>query len=47
MDQLADYLKNHCPDDTDAVFIHNDYKFDNLVLDPDDLSRIVGVSIGR
>ena len=43
MEQLAGYLKDHCPDDTGAVFIHNDYKFDNLVLDPDDLSRIVGV----
>lgn len=43
MEQLAGYLKDHCPDDTDAVFVHNDYKFDNLVLDPDDLSRIVGI----
>ena len=26
-----------------ATLIHNDFKFDNLVLDPDDLTRIVAV----
>ena len=25
------------------ALIHNDYKFDNMVLDPDDLTRIIGV----
>jgi aminoglycoside phosphotransferase (APT) family kinase protein len=29
--------------DTGAVLIHNDYKFDNLMLDPDNISNIVGV----
>jgi len=43
IEQIADYLQKHCPEDTGAVFIHNDYKFDNIVLDPNDLSRIVGV----
>jgi len=43
MEQTAAYMKANCPDDTGAVFIHNDYKFDNLVLDPDDLTRIIGV----
>ncbi len=27
----------------DTVLIHNDYKYDNLVLDPDDVTKIVGV----
>lgn len=43
IEQLATYLQKHCPEDTGAVFIHNDYKFDNIVLDPQDLSRIIGV----
>lgn len=43
IEQLAAYLKDNCPEDTDAVFIHNDYKFDNIVLDPNDLTRIIGV----
>ncbi len=43
IERLAAYLRDNCPADTDAVFIHNDYKFDNLVLDPDDFTRIIGV----
>jgi aminoglycoside phosphotransferase (APT) family kinase protein len=43
IEQLAAYLKKNIPEDTDTVFIHNDYKFDNIVLDPDDLTRIIGV----
>jgi aminoglycoside phosphotransferase (APT) family kinase protein len=31
------------PDSGVATIIHNDYKFDNLVLDPADPTRIVGV----
>src|SRR5262249_52967426 len=29
--------------DSGATLIHNDYKYDNLVLAPDDLTRIIGV----
>ncbi len=43
IEQVADYLQRNCPEDTGAVFIHNDYKFDNIVLDSDDLTRIVSV----
>jgi aminoglycoside phosphotransferase (APT) family kinase protein len=43
IEQLAAYLKGNCQEDTDVVFIHNDYKFDNIVLDPGDLTRIIGV----
>lgn len=43
IDQTAEFLQKNCPQDVGAVFIHNDYKFDNIVLDPDDLTRIIGV----
>lgn len=41
--QVAAWLDKNCPEDVDAVFIHNDYKFDNIVLDPHDMTRIIGV----
>ena len=31
------------PSESGAALIHNDYKYDNLILDPNDLSRIIGV----
>ncbi len=37
------WLLQRIPADTGAVLVHNDYKFDNIVLDPDDLTRIIGV----
>lgn len=43
MQQLADWLTEHRPSESSAAFIHNDYKYDNLVLDPNELTRIVGV----
>jgi aminoglycoside phosphotransferase (APT) family kinase protein len=43
VEQLADWLAEHQPPESGAALIHNDYKYDNLVLDPDDLGRIIGV----
>jgi len=43
MESLGDWLAAHLPADTPASLIHNDYKYDNLVLDPRDLSHILGV----
>lgn len=43
IDTAIAWLKERIPEDTGAVLIHNDYKFDNLVLDPQDLTRIIGV----
>lgn len=43
IDQTAAWLKDSYPADVGSVLIHNDYKFDNLVLDPQDLTRIRGV----
>lgn len=37
------WLRDHQPEDADTVVIHNDYRLDNVVLDPDDPTRIVGV----
>ncbi len=36
-------MKEHIPAKSAAALIHNDYKYDNVVLDGDDLTRIVGV----
>ena len=41
MDQLATWLLQHRPGETGACLIHNDYKYDNLVLDPTDLANIL------
>ena len=43
MDQVAAWLRAHIPAHSDASLIHNDFKHDNLVLDPDDLTRIVAI----
>lgn len=44
VEQLATWLHQHLPPDSaPAALIHNDYKYDNLVLDPDDLTRVVAV----
>lgn len=37
------WLDDHQPDDVAHVVIHNDYRFDNLVLDRADPTRIIGV----
>ena len=43
MDAVAAWLAAHLPPDAPGALIHNDYKYDNLVLDPMDRTRIVGV----
>ena len=43
MDHVAAWLKSHMPAESRAAVIHNDYKFDNVMLNPDDPTRIVGV----
>lgn len=39
----ASWLARNLPGDSDATLIHNDYKYDNVMLDPADLTRIVAV----
>lgn len=41
--RISDWLNQRIPAATQAALIHNDYKYDNLVLDPADLTRVVGV----
>lgn len=43
VDQVAKWLAERIPTERGAALIHNDYKYDNLVLDPDDITKIVGV----
>ena len=40
LDQVARWLDAHQPPDRDAALVHNDFKFDNIVLDRHDLSRV-------
>jgi len=43
MERVASWLAEHMPPESGAAVIHNDYKYDNVVLDPSDLTRIVAV----
>src|SRR5690606_16156817 len=43
MNLTAEWLKANMPNYSSASFIHNDYKYDNLVLDAGDVSQIVAV----
>ena len=43
MQWLMEYFPEHMPPEAAASLVHNDYKFDNLMLDPDDLTKIVAV----
>lgn len=43
IDQAAAWLAEHMPPERGATLIHNDFKYDNLVLDPDDLSQVRAV----
>lgn len=43
MDALAAWLRANLPSESGACLVHNDYKYDNLVLDPADPARIVAV----
>ncbi len=43
VEQIALWLKDHLPPPCPATLIHNDYKFDNMVLDAGEITRIKGV----
>ncbi len=42
-EDVMGWLDEHQPEDVATVLIHNDFRFDNLVLDRDDPTRPVGV----
>lgn len=41
--RVRNWLNSNIPADTRTCLIHNDWRFDNLVLDPEDLTHIIGV----
>ena len=43
MDQAADWLKNNIPEQKHVSLIHNDFKYDNLVLQSERLEEIIAV----
>ncbi|HET6980465.1 MAG TPA: phosphotransferase family protein [Pyrinomonadaceae bacterium] len=44
IEKLAEWLDQNLPADSErSGLIHNDYKYDNLVLSPDDLGRVIAV----
>jgi aminoglycoside phosphotransferase (APT) family kinase protein len=43
MDDVSGWLRAHQPKESGAALIHNDYKFDNVVLSPTDLTTLVAV----
>ncbi|MCB9642409.1 MAG: phosphotransferase family protein [Myxococcales bacterium] len=43
MEQVARWLEQHIPISQAPTLLHNDYKYDNFVLNPDDLSQIIAV----
>lgn len=43
VEQIASWLKDHLPPLCPATLIHNDYKFDNMILDANEITRIKGV----
>ena len=47
LEPLAGWLAAHTPASSDATLIHNDFRYDNVVLDPHDLTRIIAVLDGE
>src|SRR5712692_7514868 len=43
VERISSWMNDHLPPSSDAALIHNDYKYDNVVLDSQDITRIVGV----
>src|ERR1700742_4899917 len=40
VEKIANWLEQNMPEAQSAALIHNDYKFDNVVLDADDITKI-------
>ncbi len=43
LDSTIKWLNENIPTECGAAVVHNDYKFDNIMLDPDDLTKITAV----
>ena len=42
-ERVISWLEDNMPEEVGACLIHNDFKFDNVVLDPQDPTEIIGV----
>ena len=40
---IIEWLERHLPAEGTATLIHNDFKYDNLMLDPEDLTQVIAV----
>src|SRR5260370_41010339 len=38
-------MQKNVPSSSDAALVHNDYKFDNVILDANDLTKIIAVLV--
>ncbi|HUR99820.1 MAG TPA: phosphotransferase family protein [Pyrinomonadaceae bacterium] len=43
LERVTEWLAQNIPAESGASLVHNDYKFDNLMLDPNDLTKITAV----
>ena len=43
VEKITAWMQQHMPSKSGVSLIHNDYKYDNVVLDPNDITEIVGV----
>ena len=41
--RVTAWLRDHTPDDVATCVVHGDFRLDNVVLDPSDLTRVIGV----
>jgi aminoglycoside phosphotransferase (APT) family kinase protein len=41
--KISAWMAEHLPSTSEAALIHNDYKYDNVVFDPNDITKIIGV----
>jgi aminoglycoside phosphotransferase (APT) family kinase protein len=43
VEEISAWMQRNMPPTSGATLIHNDYKYDNVVLDPNDIAKIIGV----
>ncbi len=43
VEKISEWMQQHIPATGGVSLIHNDYKYDNAVLDPGDITKIIGV----
>ena len=43
VEKIASWMQDHMPSTSAVSLIHNDYKYDNVILDANDITKIIGV----